>query len=285
MVSSLIRRLVWVRSLLSWWFPSPVKVLPSYLSHTRVYILSIYCLYTFICHIIYRSSTKGCFYVFVLFCIVFLCVFQVVMGNFLSDAESGAGLKWSIWSKWERRSWTWLPGPCLEVMWNRPRTTTGSMHLGRCSWVGFWFWNIPGLVNVYITMVKITILNGKIHYKWSFRWIWMVGSCCTVHICAPRPWTQHMGSTGCCSSVRQMHTSPGKRGGSFQVKKFKGSYDDPMMILCQYSSQMFTVRMFTVNGLEQLFWWFPMLLFLKMPFWYWICMTGMPCWSVLCVMT
>ena len=46
--------------------------------------------------------------------------------------------------------------------------------------------------------------------------------------CAPaRPWTQHMGSTGCCSSVRQMHTSPGKRGGSFQVND---DPRDPMMI-------------------------------------------------------
>ena len=28
--------------------------------------------------------------------------------------------------------------------------------------------DLPGLVNVYITNWKITIFNGKTHYKWSF---------------------------------------------------------------------------------------------------------------------
>ena len=37
-----------------------------------------------------------------------------------------------------------------------------------CETGGIFCCNLPGLVNVHITMERSTIFNGKIHYKWSF---------------------------------------------------------------------------------------------------------------------
>ena len=105
-------------------------------------ILSIYCPYVFALYIFDQG--------------VFLCISQVVMGNFLSDAESGTGLKWC--DRCERRSWAlsalsaWSAwrlceiGPIPQLV---PRTLAVGLDFGFWFCIFWWFWITLGHCTVH----------------------------------------------------------------------------------------------------------------------------------------